>query len=339
MNTILAKLKDPGKAALVAGLVGLALGLLWAWVIQPVEFVDATPVYLRADLQEDYLRMTIDSFAVNGDLGLALQRWDNLGAAAVQHLQTIEMNPGAQDPAMILAFKQLVEANRSLEAPAAADEGGGKSKTWLLLGLVVGIIAVIGVGYFGIRLLRPSISKSSKRTAAQIAAERSKNVEVVDYEAAGQTPPMSQFVTTYVFGDNLFDDSFSVEAANGEFLGECGVGISETIGVGMEDKHVAAFEVWLFDKNDIQTVTKVVMSEHLFNDEAARQRLAEKGEPVLAAPKKQITLETATLRIVATIVEMGYGQGALPPNSYFEHMTVELAVWKTGDPPAAQVLS
>jgi hypothetical protein len=43
--------------------------------------------------------------------------------------------------------------------------------------------------------------------------------------------------------------------------GECGVGISETIGVG-DPKKVTAFEVWLFDKNDIQTVTKVLMSAH-----------------------------------------------------------------------------
>ncbi len=332
MSNLMAKLKDPAKAALVAGLVGLALGLLWAWVIQPVEFVDATPSYLRADLREDYLRMTIDSFLVNGDVGLALRRWDDLGPSAPQHLQDISMNPGMQDPMAVLAFEQLIEANRSLEVTQTPTEAAGKSKTWLILGLLVGLLAIVGVAYFAIRLFRPSIGKGSVQTAAQKAAARSKSVEVVDYEAIGQEPPMSQFVTTYVFGDNLFDDSFSVESPSGEFLGECGVGISETIGVGMEDKHVAAFEVWLFDKNDIQTVTKVVMSEHLYNDEASRQRLAERGEPVLAAPKKQVVLETATLRIIATIVDMEYGQGALPPNSFFNLMTVELAVWKTGEP-------
>ena len=46
---------------------GLLLGLLIGWVIAPVEFVDATPAYLRADLQEDYLRMAIDSFRLNSD--------------------------------------------------------------------------------------------------------------------------------------------------------------------------------------------------------------------------------------------------------------------------------
>ena len=63
----------------------------------------------------------------------------------------------------------------------------------------------------------------------------------------------------------MFDDSFSVDSPSGEFLGECGVGISETIGVGDPNK-VSAFEVWLFDKNDIQKVTKVLMSAHAFLD-------------------------------------------------------------------------
>jgi hypothetical protein len=104
------------------------------------------------------------------------------------------------------------------------------------------------------------------------------------------------------------------------------VGISETIGVG-DPKKVTAFEVWLFDKNDIQTVTKVLMSAHAFNDPAISQRLASKGEPVLAEPGKRIVLETATLQLEARVVNMNYGQGALPPNSFFDQMTLELAVW------------
>ena len=87
---------------------------------------------------------------------------------------------------------------------------------------------------------------------------------------------MAQFMASYKLGDDLFDDSFSIDFPAGEFLGECGVGISETIGVG-DPKKVTAFEVWLFDKNDIQTVTKVLMSAHAFLDEATRLRLACQG--------------------------------------------------------------
>jgi hypothetical protein len=137
---------------------------------------------------------------------------------------------------------------------------------------------------------------------------------------------MVQFMASYRLGDDLFDDSFSIDSPAGEFLGECGVGISETIGVG-EPKRVTAFEVWLFDKNDIQTVTKVLMSAHGFLDESARQRLAAKGEPVLAEPGTESVLETQTLRLVARVVDLGYGEGALPEHSFFDRMILELAVW------------
>jgi hypothetical protein len=149
---------------------------------------------------------------------------------------------------------------------------------------------------------------------------------MTDYGSLGQEPPISQFVTTYVLGDDLFDDSFSIDSPSGEFLGECGIGISETIGVG-DPKKVQAFEVWLFDKNDIQTVTKVLMSAHAFNDAATFQRLQAKGEPFMVERGKQVVLETAALQLVATVSDAEYGQGALPEESYFDRLTLEIAVW------------
>jgi hypothetical protein len=109
-------------------------------------------------------------------------------------------------------------------------------------------------------------------------------------------------------------------------LGECGVGLSETLGADVP-KNVTAFEVWLFDKNDIRTVTKVVMSDHAFFDEAIKAKLAPKGEPVLARPNETIVLETATLIVNAAITELEYGTGALPPQSFFERFTIELSAW------------
>jgi hypothetical protein len=65
--------------------------------------------------------------------------------------------------------------------------------------------------------------------------------------APKKEPALAQFMTTYRQGDDLYDDSFSIDSVNGEFLGECGVGIAETIGVG-EPKKVTALEVWLFEQ-------------------------------------------------------------------------------------------
>ena len=101
------------------------------------------------------------------------------------------------------------------------------------------------------------------------------------------------------------------------------MGISETIGEGEPDR-VSAFEVWLFDKSDIRTVTKVLMSEYAFHDDAIRAKLAPKGEAVLAQPGSPIILETSGLRIQVDVAQLEYGEAELPPNSFFAQLVVEL---------------
>jgi hypothetical protein len=205
----------------------------------------------------------------------------------------------------------------------------------LLLGVLCLLLLVIGGALAYILLIRNRQVKGEPTPAMQ-AQELTKVAERTSYPAQGQEPPIAQFMTTYMAGDDLYDDSFSIDSPSGEFLGECGVGISDTIGSG-DPKKVTAFEVWLFDKNDIQTVTQVAMSTHAFNDPTIRQKLESKGEPVLAEAGKKIVLETATLQLEARLVDLNYGQGALPANSYFERLTLELAIWpKTVQPaPAA----
>lgn len=70
------------------------------------------------------------------------------------------------------------------------------------------------------------------------------------------------------------------------------------------------------------------MSEHAYYDNALRERLETKGEPFLAEPGAEMILETATLRLVARVVDMAYGSGASPQRSFFERLTLELAVWE-----------
>jgi type II secretory pathway pseudopilin PulG len=164
----------------------------------------------------------------------------------------------------------------------------------------------------------------NRRTVAGVPGEMSADVKPV---AIREDVPISQYMTTYTLGDDQFDDSFSIDSPAGEFLGECGVGISESIGVG-DPKKATALEIWLFDKNDIQTVTKVLMSQYAFNDQELRQRLISKGELVLLEPGSEVVLETATLSLVARMVDLAYGSGPLPHKSYFERITLDLSIYR-----------
>ncbi len=174
---------------------------------------------------------------------------------------------------------------------------------------------------------KPDTAGETVPSAAARGAQISAQVQKTDFTAQGAEPPLVQFMTTYLHGDDLYDDSFSIETPAGEFLGETGVGISEVISTS-DAKNVTAFEIWLFDKNDIRTVTKVLMSDHAFNDDAIRARLAPKGEAVKAEPNARLLLETASLRVQARIVDIAYSSGPLPPSGVFERITIELAAWK-----------
>jgi len=313
----------------VGAVLGLIIGLIFAWVIWPVEVVDTEVRTMRSDLQQDYLIMTLQAFSQNGNSQQAQQRWDELGPDREQYLQTLQANPPAnvsQD--VVNQFAIIVQAVSPApvegQEPAGEDAAGATSglmTIFVVLCLLTLIIGALAAYLLLFRNRQPGLAnRSSQRSHGS-----SQVMEPIAYPE-GQAPPIAQYLTTYTLGNELYDDSFSIDSASGEFLGECGVGISETIGVG-DPKKVTAFEVWLFDKNDIQTVTKVVMSQHAFNDPAISQRLTSKGEPVLAEPNKTIILETASLQLEARVVNMNYGQGALPANSFFEQLTLELQVW------------
>lgn len=327
------QLRDMLKNPTLTGIGGLVIGffvglVIFGWWLMPVQWTDAAPKDLYEAGRVEYLRMAIDSYATTSDAATAQRRYNDLGEAAGPTLDLIKQNPAPQNPAVIVAFEAAVRTTTPTgETPAVPTEGGESSggiPTWVLY-LACFVTAILVVALLAMYLFRRS--GSGTVTPAMQAVEANRDLERTDYVALGEEPPLTQFVTTFILGDDLFDDSFSIDSPAGEFLGECGVGIAETIGVG-DPKRVTAFEVWLFDKNDIQTVTKVIMSPHAFRDAAIRDRLAAKGEPVMAQLENPAQLETQTLRLTARIADMATGGEPLPAESFFERFTLELAIWQ-----------
>ncbi len=337
MTSPLDLLKKPLVVGILGAVAGILIGLLWGWVIQPVKFIDATPAVLRPDLQQDYLRMTIDSFRVNRDPNLAVRRWNDLGPAAIPALQAVQKDPKGIDPVVIAAFVQqiqMVNGPNLVGGGSSQPSSGAPISGLAVVGIGVLLVLLVGAAvavFFLRRLLtnRTSGEVTPSMQAAEITREAAKT-KTTNFESMGVAPPITQNMTTYVLGDDLYDESFSIDTSGGEFLGEYGVGVSETVGVG-DPKKVTALEIWLFDKNDIKTATKVLMSAHAFNDAGLRARLEAKGELIQIEPQKQIMLETETLQLLATVVDLQYGNGSMPDKSYFERTTLELAVWRKAD--------
>lgn len=324
-------LKNPRITLIVGVVLGLLLGLIVGWGLWPVQWTDATAEPLAEAIRDDYMRMAIDSYRVmkpanpQAAADLAVTRWGYLGSMAGYTYGRVQANPSYLDPASIQDFKTIIEqrTGRPFDTNLPARKTSVLGTVVLYASIAVLVILLAAGGLYLFRLLRKG---PSTVTAVMQAVEASRKAEKTDFQTLGLAPPITQTMTTYVLGDDLYDESFSIDTGGGEFLGEYGVGVSETIGVG-EPKKVAALEIWLFDKNDIKTATKVLMSEHAYNDPNIRARLEPKGELVVVKAGEQVLLETLTLQLLATIVDMDYGMGAMPQKSYFERITLELAIW------------
>jgi hypothetical protein len=69
-----------GPWYLLTGLIlGIALGLVYAWLVSPVSYEDTPPIALRADYKDQYRTLIALAYASNGDLGRAKARLNLLG--------------------------------------------------------------------------------------------------------------------------------------------------------------------------------------------------------------------------------------------------------------------
>ncbi len=102
--------------ALGIGIVGIALGLLYGWIIDPVKFVDTPPASLRADYRADYVLMIAESFHATQDADFARRQLAILGtdqpATICAHaLQTArQVGYSAQDQALIQELMLAMQA-------------------------------------------------------------------------------------------------------------------------------------------------------------------------------------------------------------------------------------
>lgn len=346
---VLLKPYMPRWGTLLALVIGVVIGLIIGYGIAPTIYYDADPQTLQQSWQDEWVKLLADRYA-NATTDVTALTTDLLARVddPVGIVQRLLVTPGEEaNAARLQAILPLAEAAQPFAVPAPAQPTFlGNLSPWLIGPLIVAILAAIVVVLYGM-FIQPNIVEPlrkrlrGEKVSAEVAAmrrqiEESKKADSslrTDFTQTGQGKPIMQRVSTYQLGFGEYDDSFSIEDETGRFFGECGASISETFGVG-EPRKATAIEVWLFDKEDfVRTITKVFVSQHAFNDPALRAKLELKGDLVLATPGAAVLLETNTLRLQARLADIKYGEGPQPPQSYFERLSIELAVWhKDGTP-------
>lgn len=185
---------------------------------------------------------------------------------------------------------------------------------WTALGLLTGVVGFSGlVGAMG-GMIKQSRTLFKKKPAQP----------KVVWQGEGP-PPLKQWTGTYTLGQDNYEGFFVIETDDGIFLGEGGMEILKSI-PDTEPKQPIAFDVGLFDKTDITTLSRVIMSESAYNDATLRATVEANpnAETILAQPGAQFTLDSTAMRVEAKIDEMEYGDEAC---TYFKKLTVSLAIF------------
>lgn len=325
------------RRTIIAGIVGLVVGgligwILLGWVLFPVTWTNADPWDLRPEQAEVYIKLVADSYSINEDAQLARQRMagfdrqelsEMLGTLTAQADEAGDAEGKRRLQYLGLALELTPEAPPPGAEPTPQPSAAGitaRIRSFLpICGVLFVVLLILGlVAVIGFRLLRGAGRAPAEGPWEEVGAP-------AEPEEAG----LGHFVTTYNFGDDGYDTSFNIETPGpeAEFYGACGVGFSEIMGEGSPDK-IVAFEIWLFDKTDmdnVQTITKVVMSEFAYSNQILRAKMKDRGEPVLVQKGRPIVIDALGLQLRAEIVDFAYGTDpALPPNSYFESLTTEL---------------
>lgn len=111
-------------------LLGLALGLVYAWMISPAKYVDVSPAFMSADFKDQYRLMIASAYMTTGDLGQAEERLAALSDPNPAQALTDQAqralttgDPGHSAPLLTLlaqAIQQKPILPLSSTAPAAA---------------------------------------------------------------------------------------------------------------------------------------------------------------------------------------------------------------------------
>jgi hypothetical protein len=205
-------------------------------------------------------------------------------------------------------------ADTPTDAPVVAESAPASSGSiWqticlCLLGLLFIVTVILGILY----IIR-------KRTEAQM----SKKKEIV-YKGEGK-PPIQQWGSTYTVGRNPYDESITLETpVDNDFLGEAGIGMNDVV-PGSNSGQVMDFDVWVFDKTDINTYSRIVMTEKAYNDEALRARVATNplAEAVLAKQGEKAIIESKTMRIEVNMVEVEFDE----TNTFFNKFVTKMDIF------------
>lgn len=240
---------DRGPWYLFTGLIlGLAIGLVYAWVISPVRYVDTTPAALRADFKDQYRALIAVAYLSSGDLERAKARLqllqdENLSQKLAIQLQ-VAQSAGAPESeirglALLIASLNpelgLSPPSTSLSASPTAEATFTLTPTPVVLTLTPTSAQIasqatmtasitLSVGPLPTVTPLPTLTPSPTPGAPFILKEqnlicetayRQPSIQVEAFDAAGQPVPGIELIVNWPSGEDHFFTGLKSEISPG----------------------------------------------------------------------------------------------------------------------------
>ena len=344
----------PKYRVLLWMILSFLFGMFWAYNIVSVIYYNGSPHQLNAGARDNWIINVAGGYQAGiisaDDAKAQLARVDNPLRSVDRLLATESVS--APIKSALTTVRPIAESAGAGTAAPTPQGIIGDILGWVISGILFvaiswGIAIAWGllIGGYVERFwerIRPKTeeeiakNEEAKRTVEQMRErkrleEELKASTVKDAGTVNYGAPLMQKIAPYTKG-RQFDESFAIEDADDNFLGECGATIAHTIG---DTQELSAIEVWLFDKEDfVKTFTKIFASEHAYNDYAIRAELESRVDDpatdiVVIKPGATLELVSKMLRVQAKVAAVTPGtDGALPPNSHFSALTLQMQAWE-----------
>lgn len=269
-------------------LSGLLLGwLALGWWLWPVAYVGEANTYeLNQADKLRYASAVVDSYAATGQADLA---WFALWTPEEVHqamAQVVQRNPAKANWAWGLANQASAAQPVQVKAQDQAKDAVGLDWSLPVEG-VIGFAILAGCGVFLILRRQSKVGPNPLESFAQ--PQKYSELKIVDYIPTQAVPTRTLAHASLTFGpDQPTDQHFPIDSQQ---EGEPSPG---EFGVNQVDDQ-PAWDVWLFDKQALVTVTKVLADQ-------GSEELASRGE--LLNWKEPFTLETPNLKMTGTAVKL-----------------------------------
>ncbi len=347
----------PKRGAVALVVLGMALGMLTAYMVIPTEFTGASPRHMSQQAVQQWARMVAVGHSQNihyddSNALLVLQQIPN-PQAVIGQLANSASVPAAERAAL-QALSEIPGFSDISGPLAPQDPGLAISALQVILALAVVALGLPVLTIIGRTALTRAEGDAAAPTTERDAddagqafvayREQAGSPPLMDDETARRGPAPAQngqavlhALSSYVKGSN-YDDSFAIELGGeggNQFLGECGISGATSVGGELQ-----SVEFWGFDMASQETLTKVFAAPAALADPnlhaAVADRIKDPATDIVAAePGARLLLDSHAIQIQAEIASVVCNYGGGTPNSGIESLQIELLAWRKQNQGAA----